>query len=506
MSIAFTGLTNTYPLPGELAEILFAQGPSSGATSTYNSILIGNKLSTGSAVVEKVYGPDTVIAMTSEADAISLFGAGSELHRMARDFLAVNTSTPMYAIAVAEGGSATAATGTIVFATAATGASTLTVYLCEDSVDVGIATGDTAIQIATATAAAINSKKHWGVTASSGGTATVTLTAKQLGLRGNFINYQAQLKPSAIGTTVTATATTLMTGGTVSDDNTNVLAVIAPYRYYYIVSAAEDATNLGRIKSQIATQALPLNGIRQRLIFGSVAASVSTINTIANGLNDPRSTAGWQMSSDWVPADLAANLAAVASLVESSFSSLSLNFDSFGANANTSGLWRVKAPRSGISPTKLQQVSALNNGVTPIASSSSGASYLVKLITTYSLNGSTPDYRVRDWHKVSVCDRYTDDLLAQGAALLRGKTVADDPKQNESPPAGAVTPAALKSIINRKTRDYFEAGLLKDVANIIANTKVDYDSVNAPNQLRSLIPLEPIDILDIVAFSVQQVG
>jgi phage tail sheath gpL-like len=504
MSIVLTGLTNGYPLPGELAEILFAQGPSSGGTSVYGGILIGNKLSTGSALVEKIYGPSDAVSFSSEADAISLFGAGSELHRMARRFFAVNTSTPLSAIAVAEGASATAATGTITVANAATGPSTLTIYVSDDSIDIGIATGDSAIAIATAAVAAINSKTFWGVTAANSGTAVITLTAKQLGLRGNDINYQAQLRPSAITTTVTATSSTLMTGGTVSDDNTNALAVLAPYRFYYIMSAAGDATNLGRLKSQVGTQALPITGIRQRYMAGSSASSVSAANSIATGINDPRFALCWQMSSDVVPAELAANLGAVVSLVESDFSSVTLNFDSFGSNANTSALWKIKAPRSAIAPTKLQQVSALNNGVTPIASSASGASYLVKLINSYSLNGSVPDYRVRDWHKVSVCDRYTDDLLGQAAALLRGKTVADDPKQNESPPPGAITPAALKTIINRLTRDYFESGLLRDVANIIANTKVQYDSINAPNQLRALVPLEPINILDIVAFSIQQ--
>lgn len=519
MSIVLTGLTNSYPLPGEFAEVIFAQGPSSGATASYNAILIGNKLSSGSASVEVVYGPDTVVSMSSEADAISLFGSGSELHRMARKFFKVNTSTPCYAIAVADGYEAVAASGTIVVSTthvdpdsvdgySAGAAGSVRVYVADEFVDVGIATGDTAIDIASAIVSAINSQKQFGITSDNalGTSATVTLTAKQVGLRGNFIRYMAQVKGSGVATTVSVTSSTLLSGGSVSDDVANVLAVIEPFRYYYIVSAAEDATNLGKIKSQVSTQALPLNGIRQRWLAGSSAASVATVNAIAVGLNDPRGSIVWQQSSDVVPAELAANLAAVVSLVESGFSSSSLNFDSFGSNANTSGLWNIKSPVSGSAPTKLQQVSALNNGVTPIASSASGASYLVKLITSYSLNGSNPDYRVRDWHKVSVCDRYTDDLLSDAAAMLRGKTVAADPVQNEAAPVGAVTPAVFKTIINRKSRDYFEAGLLKNIAQIIANTQVQYDSVGAPNRISALIPLEPIDVLDQVAMSVQQLG
>ncbi len=507
MTITLTGLTNSYPLPGEFAEILFAQGPSSGATASYNALIMGNMLSSGTATPETVvYGPDSTVSMSSEDDAILLFGDGSELHRMAKKFYDVNTSTPLYAIAIADGYGGAASTGTIVIANTATGNATLRIYVADDFCDVGIITGDSPITIATNGVAAVQAKSHWPINASNSGTGTITLIAKQIGVRGNDIDYQAQLLPSNITTTITATATTLMSGGTVQDNNTNALAQIDPVRYYYIVSAPNDATNLARLNSQVAVQALPLNGIRQRWMSGSRAPSVSTANTLATGLNSPRGEITWQMASDWLPSELSANMAAVVSLVEANFGPLALNFDSFGANANTSGLWKVKAPRSGISPTKLQQVSALNNGVTPIASTSSGQSYLVKLITTYSLNGIVPDYRVRDWHKVSVCDRYTDDLLAQAAALLRGRTVDSDPIGNEPTPDGAVTPTGLKALINRKTRDYFEGGLLRDLATILANTQILYDPILTPNRISALIPLEPVNILDQVAFKISQVG
>jgi phage tail sheath gpL-like len=505
MSIQLTGVSNSYPLPGELAETIFAAGGSSGATAQYNAILMGNKLSTGSATLATIYGPTTPIALTSESDAIALFGAGSELHGMARRFFTLNTSTPLSAIAIAEGAGA-AATGTITVANIASGYSTLRIYLQDDFVDVGIASGDGYATVASNIVSAVNSKTYWPASASTGSNGIVTLTAKQLGLRGNLISFQTQLKPSNITTTVTGTASAFLTSGTVSDDNTNALAAMLPYNFYYIISAAEDVTNLGRLKTQIATQSLPVNGIRQRNISGSNAASVSTINTIANGLNDPRGCVAWQMSSDVQPCNIAATLGAVISLIESDFNSSTLNFDSFGGNAKTSALWPIKAPRSGIAPTKLQQVSALNNGVTPIASTASGSSYIVKLITLYSLNGSTPDYRVRDWCTVSISDHYTNDILQDAADKMRSKTVSADPVNNESPPPGSITPSTLKAMINRRTRDYFESGLLTNIATIISNTIVQYDPINTPNRLTALIPLQPIKILDQVAFSIQSVA
>jgi phage tail sheath gpL-like len=506
MVINLVGLSMGYPLPGEFVQIQFAQGPSSGASAAYNALLIGNMLPTGDANIEQVYGPDTIISLSSEADFIARFGEGSELHRMGKRFLGINTSTPLYAIAVDEGAGSSQADGYITITGTATGAATLRVFVGDESVDVGIANGDTGDDIGSAVEAAVNAMSSWGCFAVDHGSGSVELIAKQGGLRGNFIKFEVQLISNvSIGVTATPASTTAFTTGSVSDNNTNVLAVIEPYRYYYVVSAAEDAANLGRLKLQVSDQALPLNGIRQRYLAGSSGASVSTANAIALGLNDPRAAVIWQQSSDLTPAELAARVAGVVSLVEAAFGFSSLNFDFFGSNANTSGLWGISAPRSGLAPTKLQQVSALNNGVTPIAAGPSGSSYLVKLITAYSLNGSSPDYRVRDWHKVSVCDRYADDLLQQASTALRGKTVGADPKVNEPSPVGAVTPVILKGMIGRKTRDYYEAGLLKDVNATLANTVVVYDPA-LPNRLSALIPLEPIDILDQIAFLVNQVG
>jgi len=505
------GISNS-SLPGIYAYIQFAQGAFSGASASYNALIIGSKLAAGSASTNVVYGPDTTTTMSSQQDAINLFGAGSEAQRMVSRFLAVNTSTPLYVICpdgYGGTGSGSSSTGTIVVSGTATSGATLNVYVADAFVSVGVSTGDTAIVIATNIVAAINSQNLWPVTAAnSGGTsATVTLTAKQQGLRTNFIAYQvAFVGTTSVGVSVSPTADTYMSGGTTTDSNANVLSVIDTTRYYYIISAAEDATNLGRLQSQIDTQALPTNGIRQRFIAGSQAASVSTVNTIAVGLNDPRGAICWQQSSDWAPAELAANLGAVVSLVESAFSSSTLNFDSFGANANTSGLWNVNAPRSNVGPTKIQQQSAIQNGVSPVAIGPSGSSNLVQLVTCYSLlNAQYPDPRVRDWAIVSICDRFTDDLISQLSVFIGNSTVSQDPSQNQVAPPGSVTPTNLKTIINRLVRDYGDIGLLTNVGQIISQTVVTYDPVNAPNTLSAVIPLQPIPLLHIIGLLVQQV-
>lgn len=498
-----SGLASNDIVPGEYFQIDFAAGASSNGSATYAVVLLGNKTSAGSATADTViYGPDTTVSMSSEQDAINLFGTGSELHRQVRRFYAVNKTTPLYAVAVTESVGANA-TGVITVATTSTGVGTLRVYVGDEFADSPIATGDTVTVIAAAAKAAINSKTWWAVTADNAA-GVLTLTAKQKGLRGNLIRFSAQiLSGSSIATTVTPVASTLMSSGTTADSNVTALATILPFRYYYIVSAAEDATQVGAVLSQINTQANPVPGVRQRAIAGSLD-SIANVNAIAVGLNGARCEVVWQVSSDWTPAELAANAAAVYTLEEAP-AIPRLNFDFYGNDAQSSSNWKVRAPRSGLAPTRAQLLSALNNGVTPITSGVGGSSYLVKRITSRSLNGAVADYRIRDAHKVTVCDRYADDAQAKFASQFRGKQIADNPKQNETAPVNAVTPAVLKAAINRLTRDYGEDGLLQRVGEIIADTQTERSQATT-TRLTARIPLQPIDVLDQIATKIEQVA
>lgn len=502
-SISLVGLSSGDPIPGEYAEVNFAQGEASGAGGVYTALLIGGKLSTGSATADTViYGPDTAVSASSESDVIALFGAGSELHRKWRRFVAINQTTPVYLLAVSEGTTPGAATGTITLATTATGPGTLRIYCADEFVDVGIATGDTPTVTAAAAVIACNARTHWPVVVSAIA-GVLTLTTKQKGLRANFVRYWSQIKP-ACGMTTSVTASTLTSGGTVSDSNVTALATIVARRFYYIVSAAEDATQLGALVSQVGTQALAVTGIRQRVIAGSVD-TVSNAITIATALNAARAELVWLAQSDLPPCELAAHNAAVYALEEAP-AQPRLNFSSYGSDAQTQANWKVKAPLSGALPTRGQILAALNAGLTPIGVLSSGATYLVKRITTRFMNGSTVDYRIRDSHKVTICDRYTDDLIAKAASVLRGKALADDPKKNEPTPGPTVvTPRVVKALINRLSRDYAENDLLQRVAEILLGTLVIRETTPT-TRISAQIPLQPIDILDQVAMQVNQVA
>ncbi len=505
-SIPLTGLAANDPVPGNYLEISFAQGAASLGTATYPILLLGNKSTSGDATVNTVvYGPGAAspLPLTSSADAIARFGQGSELHRMWRRVTKINTVTPVYAVAVTESIGA-AATQALTFATTATANGTARYYVGDEFVDTPITSGDTAIVIAAAVAASINSKLDWAVTAANSGTAVCTLTAKNLGPRGNWLRGSCVISGAGVGTTSSITAQAFFTGGTTADTSTTALATILPLRFYYIASAAEDSTQMLALSTQVNLQAQPVTGIRQRVVGASIDTS-GNVNALATTMNSARMELIWMQNLDWTPGELAANMAAVYALEEAPLQ-FRCNFSGYGSDTKTQATWVVPPAKSGTAPTRATIAAALNSGVTPIATSSSGSTYLVKRITTRFKSGSNLDYRIRDSHKVTVCDRFGDDWLAKCNLEFSGKKLAADPLKGQKTPSGdVVTPRVVLASLWQLVDDYSDIEMLQNVGQIKDGCLVIRES-SPTTRISCKIPLQTIDILDQIATSLDQVA
>lgn len=505
-SIVLTGLAANDPVPGAYLEINFAQGDAAGDSSPLEILLIGNKTSGSGTVNTVVYGPDTVVPLQTEADAISLFGPGSELHRMFRRVTKVNGGdTTVRAVIVTESAGAKAA-ATCVIATAATGNGNVRVYVGDEFVDTAVVSGDAVDTIGANIATNINAMTHWPVTASYDGPSdTLTITAKQNGPRGNWIRVQ-MLITSGIGTTLgSLTTDSFLSGGATADSNATALTTILPQKYYYIVSAAEDATQLGALVTQVNLQAAPTTGIRQRVFAGSVD-TLANATTIATGRNAARADIIWHEKSPYTPAELAAHVAGMVAKFEVKPNPRT-NWCNFGQDAATQAYWFIPASRLASAwPTRTSIKSALNNGLSPVATLPNGTTYLVNLITTRSLNGSTNDYRIRSHHKVTICDFFGDDLLAKTVLQFSGKRIANDPPQGARPPGPlVVTPTIFRMAINRLIDDYDNNDLLQDVPLIKAGLVVQRESSPA-TRMSARIPLRPIDNAEQFALALDQVA
>lgn len=499
--IVITGLASNDPVPGEYIDVAFAQGIASNALGSYAALIIANMLSSGAGSTGTVYGPDTAIPMLGEDDAIQLFGAGSEAHRMVRRFLSINQSTPLYVVCVAENGSAQPATGTITITGPATASGTLRIYVADEFVDVGFAKGDTATVIGDNAVTQVTAKSHWPVTVTNA-SGVLTLTTKQKGARANLVRYFARLIPfTGSGVSVTPVASTAMSSGSASDDLTTITSTISAQRFYYMVPAANDSTQLSALASFINAQAVPTVGLRERMVAGSADTLANSL-TITDGINGARAEVLWLYQSDVPPCELAASGAAAYALGELP-DPPRLNFNGYGQGDGEA--WPVKAPLSGAAPTRSQIAAALNGGLSPVGVNRA-STYIVKRVTTRYKNGAVLDYRIRDPHKVTIADRYADTIKTTAAAELRGKSIGDDPKKNEPTPGpSVVTPRVLKTLCNRITDSFAGNDLLQNVPDIKAQTVAQRNSANRA-RMDARVPLQPIDILDQVGVRVDQVA
>jgi phage tail sheath gpL-like len=506
--IVVTGLAANDPVPGVYQEINFAQGNSSGFEGERVALIIGNKTTAGSATTNTVlYGPDTVVPMQTEPDVISVFGAGSPVHRMFRRFVKVNQVTKLYAICVPESAGAQA-TGTITLTNTATAGGSLRIYVGDEFVDTAIATGDTPTVIATAAVLNVNAQTHWPVTASNA-SGVITLTHKTRGPRGNWTRFQAIVMTAAGATIATASSAAtdaFMTGGTTADSNATALTTIFSHYFYYIISEAEDATQVGALLSQVNNQAQALTGTRQRVFSGSVDTLAST-TTLATGFNGARAELEWHKAAPWVPGEIAANNAAIYALFENTGTKPRNNYSGFGKDEKTKAFWFVPPSRDATAaPTRLDVKSALNNGITPIGVNTNGSTYLVKRVTTRSLNGSTVDYRIRDAHKVTIMDFLADAAQSKLANQFSGKDLADDPPKGARPPGpDTLTPLILRGALLRLVDDFDENGMLQHVE----DTKMALQIVRStaqPTRITARLKAWPVDICDQIVMALDQVG
>ncbi len=506
-ALALVGLTASEPLPGIFTQIDFAQGPQVGSGLTRAILVLANRTTSGSATPDTViYGPDTPVQLQTESQMIQLGGPGSEAHRLYRRIAAVGGSLgpPVYWLFVAESAGA-AATGTITIATPATGPATHRLFVGDEYVDTGIFTGDTVTAIAAAIVANVNSKTHWPVTAANAA-GVVTLTSKQKGLRGNWIRFQAQIiSPAGIGTTTTATTDAFLTGGTTADSNATALATIVGRWFYQIVSAAEDATQVGALVSQVNTQAGALTGIRQRAFFGSVDTIASTI-TIAVGINSPRAEVVWSEKSPFTPAELAANQTIVYALEEASELGFRTNFIGYGNDSKSQPFWKVPASRvATAAPSGATLRSALSNGITPLGVNANGSTYIVDRFTTRSLNGAAPELRIREGHKVTICDRFADALNARISQSSAGKVIGDDPPNGAPPQANTETPRTVRMKVFQTIDDFDANSKIQNTVAIKANTNVQRAS-NPTSRMEIAVPLATADNFRQAAILISQVA
>lgn len=446
----------------------------------------------------------TPIAVASPEEADSLFGQGSECALMCRAIFAQKASADITVCPVAEGGSAVKATATLLFASAAGSAGVVRVTISGQQVaDVAVASGATAANIAADVAIAINRAGNLPCTAAVS-SATVTLSAKQGGVRGNELGISVELTTTT--TTVAlngGTASTSLvrgrfgtgtaTAGSVSDSFTNALAAVATGEYF-IAAACSDTTNAGLIKTHLATYAGIAERKRQQAVMGLKTQSVATAVTFGQTVNATRIQIVYQRDTGssvvdpWTPCtgELAASVAAArlygdgtignGGAVRGEISYPAQNLD----GVLLGGVKSQRLAACAFLATEVNQL--LNAGITPLDPSiaNPGYSRLIKSISSYSLdtNGSLTR-AVHDTSCVTVSDYAADRIENAVIAAYPNKNIAPDPTNYIAPPtADVIYPSMVRATILAELDAMEREGLIVDVAANRDGVQVEQNASN----------------------------
>ncbi len=471
-------------VPGAFVKISLGVGPSNIGDAPRKNFHVGNKTSSGTGVIGKLY------AILSADDAKTLWGAGSELHLMAIAAFAAYKGVTLYQMAITSS-VGVAASATLTFTGPATSAGTVEVTVGGRTIQVPYASGAADTAVAALVEAAIDDQTDWGVTASVAA-AVVTVTAKHAGPRGNYISLRASIS-SGTGVGVTASAAYLGSGAT-SDDPQAALDAIAPERMHYIVAPYQDATQLAKFKTHADLYAGPDHGRRDVFVFGSIDSLANT-TTVATGLNAGRGQVGWHFNADDTPAEIAAGLAAKRSREEA-----------IDPAANLDG-YVITGLRPQVSsadwPTQTEQNSALNNGITPLAIVN-GTVTIGRSVTTRSQDAAgNPSYSVLDTSKVVVPDFVGDDVSADWVAQYPNFKAAPDNANGDPIPEGVLTPSMARTWLYGRLKAHEAAGRIVDVDANIDFLKVELAS---GGRFLATIPVDVIEGAHQLAADVRQIG
>lgn len=311
MSISFDNIPTTIRIPFVFAEFNSSRAQQGPALLAYKALIVGQKLSTGTATA------DTVVRCTTVDQAIVLGGRGSILHRQALAWFASNRSTELWLGVLADNGAGVAATGTIVVSGPATAAGTIALYIGGERITVAVASGDISTAVATAIGAAVTAAPDLAVT-SGVSSSTVTLTFRHKGLAGNTYDVRHSFQdgealPAGIGLAITAMGSVV--AGTTNPTLTSLIAAMADMWFQIWSHPYTDATSLTAIEGELSSRFGPTRSM-DGIAVTSATGSFSTLAALGATRNSQHSVLVAQPGASPLtpPMEFAAEVAALIAL------------------------------------------------------------------------------------------------------------------------------------------------------------------------------------------------
>lgn len=446
-----TGIDSSNPTPGVLREIASNRGPSGGAVSSRDVVIMGNKVaSVGSASVDGLGDAlDTPIKIGGGTDeVIQRFGRKSELLLLAKTFWRHNGTASQLYLQCAPLGAGSAATKSPVFATNADRVGVIQVDFAGDQLQVGVASGETPTVVALRVSNAINAKEDWPLTCvpTAG---TLAVSASMVG--GRFDHYVSHLRIRFLTTNAMTISSPATTTGGADDDQTNSILGLGNFNIYYHVNpkgttAGVTSTDngIGEHSAAMADWISPAQGKAAVLVTGQVGTPAQAV-TVASSINAMNAFHVHAENNDYSPGMIAAAFAGALARAEAS--DRAANMVDYGDRGNAADRWFIPDPfAKSDRATQAEIITLLNGGVTPIAFSASGRARIVWHVTTNCLSGSNPEYRSRPGHAPSVRFDFWDSLRSSHQAVAQPK-YSSDPLPGQNPLPGFTYPRDIKAIV-----------------------------------------------------------
>ncbi|MGN0896359.1 MAG: phage tail sheath subtilisin-like domain-containing protein [Succinivibrio sp.] len=285
MAVSFNYIPSNMRVPLFYAEM--DNSMANTATADKKSLLIGSKIDDGTAEEGKL------VLISSEAQAMTKFGRGSELALMAKAYINQDPTGTLWVLpmAITDG---VKAKGKINVDGEAIETGSISLYVGSTKVPVTVVAGDNAQTVAIAIATAINANKDLPITATTSSAEkgmNVDVTAKGVGVYGNEIKLSLNLKGSLGGEeSVQGVALTITdpAGGVGAVKYEEAFKLIATETYYYIGVGDADSTSLDAYQEEMQDSSGRWSYARMQYghIFTAKRGTAESLVTFGNSRND----------------------------------------------------------------------------------------------------------------------------------------------------------------------------------------------------------------------------
>lgn len=460
-------------------------------TNDLRTLLIGQKITAGSAAVNQP------VIVSSDSQAIALFGRGSMLARMYAMYRQSDPTGLVYCMAVADAGAGVQASGTITVTGPATAAGTIQLYIAGQKVSVAVANGDTANTIATAINAAINAALDLPVT-SAVATNVVTLTCRWKGLTGNDITMLDSFRGAAggeslpTGVALAYSGTGLLTAGTTNPTLTGApIIALGDDPYDFLIHAFSDSASLDAFQAEFGDASGRWSWNRQ--VYGhcytALRGSLVTLSTAGGLRNDPHHTiAAVDIDCPHPAYEYAAAYGANAAVSAAADPARPLQ---------TLALTGILAPREGKRFIWSERNALLGFGIAT-SMINVGVVRIERAITSYQKNAfSQPDNSYLDsetLHTAAYIMRYLKQAITN--KYSRHKLANDGTRFGAG--QAIVTPLVIRGEILAAYAVLEDLGLVENFEAFNEHLIVERNSIN-PNRLDVLFPEDMINQLRVLA-------